>query len=234
MTSGESQAKHQLQRFLDEQFALSEVRDVLDAGCGYSLPVDLPPGVRIVGLDSSAEALSKNQYIHEGIVGDIETYPLPPAQFDVVVCWTVLEHLANPRAALANIARTLRPGGLLIVGVPNLFSLKGLLTKVTPHRFHVWVYRHVWGNAQAGTPGFGPYRTYLRRDVVPDRLARLASRGNLERIYASTYTIDYPFPRALRVVLSKTAALGRLVTLGSWDPDASEHVAVFRKLVQSA
>ena len=218
-----------LQRFLDRQFAEIEVRDVLDAGCGFSLPVDLPAGVRIMGLDTSADALAKNRYIDTGIVGDIETYPLPEEGFDVVLCWTVLEHLANPRAALANMARALRPGGLLVVAIPNVWSLKGLVTKLTPHGFHVWAYRRIWGYAEAGTPGFGPYRTHLNRDIAPERLTRLAREDGLERVYASTYALEPRLPRPLKVVWSAVETAGRLVTLGRWSPALSEHVAVFRK-----
>ncbi len=163
-------------------------------------------------------------------VGDIETYSFSPGEFDAVLCWTVLEHLANPRAALANMARALRPGGLLIIGVPNLWSLKGLITKLTPHRFHVWAYRHVWGYRDAGTPAFGPFRTHLRRDIAPNRLVRIARGENLERIYASTYGIDPGLPRPLHAVWSALAAIGRIATLGGWNSAAGEHVAVFRKI----
>jgi SAM-dependent methyltransferase len=47
--------------------------------------------------------------------------PLPyrDAAFDVVVCEQVLEHVDDPRAALVEIARVLRAGGLLVFGVPT-------------------------------------------------------------------------------------------------------------------
>jgi SAM-dependent methyltransferase len=223
----------EVQRFVDREFERSPPRDVLDAGCGFTLPLDFPRSVRLVGLDSSADALAKNQNIDEGIVGDLETYRLGGDEFDVIVCWTVLEHLPNPRSALANMAQALRPGGLLIVGIPNLWSLKGLVTKLTPHRFHVWVYRRILGKRHAGKPGFGPYRTYLRRDVAPDRLRRLARAEGLERVYASTYEIDLGLPRPAAVLWSLATRAGRIVTLGAWNPAASDHAAVFRKAVDA-
>lgn len=218
-----------LQRFVDSHFERNGLSDVLDAGCGYTLPLDFPRSARLVGLDASPEALAKNQNIDFGIVGDIETYPLHAEEFDAVLCWTVLEHLANPRAALANMARALRPGGLLIIGIPNIWSMKGLLTKLTPHRFHVWVYRHFLGWAEAGRPGFGPYPTYLRRDIAPNRLAHLAQAEDLERIYAATYEIDLGLPRPFAVLWSAATTVGRIVTLGAWNSAAGDHVAVFRK-----
>ncbi len=45
--------------------------------------------------------------------------PFDAARFDIVICEQVLEHLADPAKALAEIARVLRPGGLLILGVPS-------------------------------------------------------------------------------------------------------------------
>jgi len=43
---------------------------------------------------------------------------------DAVVLWHVAEHLENPVAALTRVAAWLRPGGLLLVGVPNIDSLQ--------------------------------------------------------------------------------------------------------------
>jgi SAM-dependent methyltransferase len=219
----QDEEQRKLQGFLDE-IGLASLHDVLDVGCGTQLPVDLPPSVHLVGLDVSREALEANENIDEAIVADIESDRLREAAYDAVICWDVLEHLATPRRALANMAAALRPRGLLIVGVPNFWSLKGLVTKLTPHRFHRWAYRHV-----LGWPEIEPFRTYLRRDMVPKRLARRAREEGLERIYASTYRPPLRLPRSFGIAWSALAGIGRVATLGKWDPEASEHIAVFRK-----
>lgn len=218
-----------LQTFIE--MALSEAKHprVLDVGCGQALPVDFSREVWLVGLDISPEALSHNRNIDEAILGDVESDPLPAEDYHVVVCWWVLEHLRNPHAAIKNMARCLKPGGVLIIGVPVLWSFKGLLTKLTPHWFHVWTYRHVFRVASAGLPGQGPYRTYLRPDIAPTRLAQVARLEGLERVHALTYRPNTGFPRALQAMSSGLAFLGRAATLGRWDPEASEHVAVFRR-----
>jgi SAM-dependent methyltransferase len=54
----------------------------------------------------------------------IDTADIPPASLDAVTLWHVLEHLDDPGAALARIAAWLAPGGVLLVGVPNLASLQ--------------------------------------------------------------------------------------------------------------
>ncbi len=49
------------------------------------------------------------------------------ADLDAAVLWHVLEHLDDPAAALATVRHWLRPGGMLLVGVPNLASLQAEL-----------------------------------------------------------------------------------------------------------
>jgi SAM-dependent methyltransferase len=50
-------------------------------------------------------------------------FPWPDASMDVVVCNQVLEHLKNIFAVMDEIARVLKPGGILVASVPNLGSL---------------------------------------------------------------------------------------------------------------
>jgi SAM-dependent methyltransferase len=207
---------------------------VLDAGCGFTLPTELPEHARLVGLDISAEALAKHERLDDAIVGDVETYPLPDDEFDVILCWTVLEHLEHPRSAFENLARAVKPGGLLVIGVPNVWSLKGIVTRLTPYRFHVWLYRHLLGQPQAGTPGFGPYPTYLRRDISPRALGELGTASNLDCVYAVSYRTPTGLPRALDLAWSGLAWLGRIATFGAWGSEAGEHVSIFRKAATDA
>lgn len=52
---------------------------------------------------------------------------IPSSTFDVVVCTEVLEHTLNPFAAVAEIFRVLRPGGLLFASTPYNFRIHGPL-----------------------------------------------------------------------------------------------------------
>lgn len=105
---------------------------VLEAGCGSASHIHFNAKVHAVGIDLSAEELEKNTAVQEKILGDLQDYPLPEASFDVVVCWMVLEHLLLPRAALANMFRATKPGGIVVLGIPNVASIKGMITKFTP------------------------------------------------------------------------------------------------------
>jgi len=57
------------------------------------------------------------------VVGDVQAMPLPDASFETVLCAEVLEHVPDPRKALAEIFRVLAPGGKLIITVPHLAYL---------------------------------------------------------------------------------------------------------------
>jgi SAM-dependent methyltransferase len=58
-----------------------------------------------------------------------EECDLPSESFDVVTAWAVFEHLHDPAAAFAECARLLRPGGRLVIQVPNLRSVHGRLSR---------------------------------------------------------------------------------------------------------
>jgi ubiquinone/menaquinone biosynthesis C-methylase UbiE len=100
--------------------------DVLDVGCGPgTITVDLArrvaPG-RVVGLDVSADPLEEARALadREGVtvhfaVGDVYALDAEDASFDVVHAHQVLQHLTDPVAALREMARVCRPGGLLAV-----------------------------------------------------------------------------------------------------------------------
>jgi SAM-dependent methyltransferase len=70
----------------------------------------------------------------------IEDAQIDPGSADVVTLWHVLEHLDAPGPALSEIRAWLRPGGGVLVGVPNLASLQAELGG--ERWFHLDVPRH--------------------------------------------------------------------------------------------
>jgi 2-polyprenyl-3-methyl-5-hydroxy-6-metoxy-1,4-benzoquinol methylase len=101
--------------------------EVLDVGCGPgTITVDLArrvaPG-RVVGLDRDADVVAGAQAGAEAAgvtnlsfsVGDIYALEAPDASYDVVHAHQVLQHLTDPVAALRELARVTRPGGLIAV-----------------------------------------------------------------------------------------------------------------------
>ncbi len=65
--------------------------------------------------------------------------------------------------------RALKPDGIMVLALPNLMSVKGLVTKFTPHAFHTWFYRRVYRSAKTGEDDEGPFPTYFRRAVSTKR-----------------------------------------------------------------
>ncbi len=101
--------------------------DLLDLGCGPgTITLDLAPRVapgRVVGIDAAADVIEQaTAQLAESdaanvsfATGDAYALDFEDASFDVVHAHQVLQHLTDPVAALREMHRVLRPGGLLAV-----------------------------------------------------------------------------------------------------------------------
>jgi SAM-dependent methyltransferase len=116
-------------------------------------------------------------------LGNVETCILPPASFDLIVCFNVIEHLQSPQAAIQRFWDALSPGGLLFIGAPNPRSLSGMVTRFTPHAFHVWYYRAVLRKRDAGQPGQPPFPVVYHPIVAPDALLSYCRKLGFEVVY---------------------------------------------------
>lgn len=210
-----------------------EGRVVLEAGCGSCSHFDLA-GAHSVGIDISASQLERNESLDERIQGDLQTHALESERFDAVVCWYVLEHLPRPDLALANMASALGAGGLLVLAVPRVLSVKGLVTKCSPHWFHVLVYRHLLGRETAGREGYPPFPTHLRWSMSPAGLRRFAREHGLEIELWHVFE-DYTQRRLrdrhflFRALYGALDTLLRLSTAGRASAYPSDLVTVLRK-----
>jgi SAM-dependent methyltransferase len=199
----------------------------LEAGAGKRTRLDLPPGTHVVGVDTDRAALALNRQLSEHVVSDLVSYAPPSASFDVITSWYVLEHVDDPRMLLNSFGRWLAPGGLLVLAVPNLLSPKAVITKFTPHRFHVWVRREVLGFPNAGKPGYGPYPTTLRRSIAPRALRRWASDCGLEVLFEGYFEDEKQvrIRHRLRLTGPVWTVLRRLIlmlSIGACDPVRTE------------
>jgi 2-polyprenyl-3-methyl-5-hydroxy-6-metoxy-1,4-benzoquinol methylase len=93
---------------------------------------------------------------------------LPSAEFDVIVCWWLLEHLSQPQKALNNLLKAIKEGGIIILAVPNVFSIKALIAKYAPFWTHEWYLRKL----AFPTKDYTPFPTYLRFSMKRIRLSR--------------------------------------------------------------
>lgn len=139
---------------------------VLDIGCGpgFLLREFRARGWDVLGTEVSEEsaAHARNTLNLPVTVGDIAALRFEPASFDAVVMWHVLEHMTDPQATLAEVARLLRPGGILLCAVPNFGSFEAGLAR--DKWFHLDVPRHLHHfTPEALTTLFAVYGFTLQR-----------------------------------------------------------------------
>lgn len=226
--------REQLQHTVDALLAGRPGIRALEAGAGKRTRLRLPPDAYVVGVDTDMDAIARNRRLDERVVADLRDYHPPGRRFDLVTCWYVLEHVPDPAELLDRLAGWTAPGGLLVLAVPHLHSPKALLTKLTPHRFHVWFRRRVLGYRNAGRPGYGPYPTTLRRPIAPRPLTRRLAGHGLVPV-RQVYFEDAKQARLRhRVRLTgrrwrAACVLTRLASLGALAADRSEYAAVFQQ-----
>jgi SAM-dependent methyltransferase len=137
---------------------------LLDVGCGegrFLWALD-PARWRRTGVELSAETVARMAGRVPDlrlVAGDLDSPALEAGGFDVVTFWHVLEHLPDTPAVLARARDLLRPGGRLVVSLPNFASLQARLFR-----------RHWYG--------FDDVPRHLHH-FSPDSLARLLEAAGL-------------------------------------------------------
>jgi SAM-dependent methyltransferase len=100
-------------------------------------------GLEVHGTEISAAAAQgadPRAIVHIG--ERLEEVGFPDAYFDEVVLWHVFEHLRDPRETVREVHRILRPGGRLVLAVPNLASWQARITGAG--WFHLDPPRHLY------------------------------------------------------------------------------------------
>jgi SAM-dependent methyltransferase len=97
---------------------LGHADSVLDVGCGSSKILEALP--HAVGLDLSFKPLRFRRQTNRLIVnGDAHALPFRDGEFGAVICSEMLEHVPYDARIFEELARVLRPGGVLVVGTPD-------------------------------------------------------------------------------------------------------------------
>jgi ubiquinone/menaquinone biosynthesis C-methylase UbiE len=100
-------------------------RRILDVGCGLgddaaALAGLVAPGGTVVGVDGSRAMIAAARGRHSGVEGlsfevaDAAALPFDDASFDACRVDRVLQHIADPSPVAREMARVLRPGGVLV------------------------------------------------------------------------------------------------------------------------
>lgn len=117
---------------------------LLDVGCGEGLFLDCAQraGYEVAGLEVSEYAVkyAKKEFglkIHQT---SLENADFPGDAFDIITLWHTIEHLPSPDITLQKAYQLLKPGGYLIVAVPNIADVigQGFYRLVQGHYFQIY------------------------------------------------------------------------------------------------
>ncbi len=191
---------------VDRQWSLDEAarrpltgKRALDMGCGAGLLAEplARLGASVTGVDAAAEtvAIARAHAAAGGLnidyrQGDAEA--VTGETYDLVTCLEVIEHVADPGAFVAQLARLVAPGGLLILSTP---------AKTTLSRFAMISVGETVGGIPAGTHDW-------ERFVSPEELRAHAEAAGLRVIDQSGLS----FSPARGFVLSDSLALDHFLT----------------------
>lgn len=113
---------------------------VLDIGCGAGHFAQHVRDADYTGLDAAPEAAVAGIHTLPGNLSDIAQSHAH--EFDVVTAFQVLEHTADPRSFIRDTTALLKPGGTLVIGVPDCDSYLGTLANFVlnapPHHVTWW------------------------------------------------------------------------------------------------
>lgn len=118
-------------------------------------------------LVERAALMQRDEFGLEVKSGDLISAGFPSEHFDAVTFWSVFEHLYNPLETIVEVERILKPGGKVIMSVPNFNSVERV------------VFRGNWFSLSL------PYHMF---HYTPRTLGRFASKADLEleKVYFST------------------------------------------------
>ncbi|MBI2432051.1 MAG: class I SAM-dependent methyltransferase [Candidatus Hydrogenedentes bacterium] len=144
-------------RVIQAYLAEANPRIVLDVGggktCAYREDTR-PHAEKVFALDISVDELQYNRVVDDRLVTDItKALPFADASVDLITSRSVLEHLSNLEAFVAEAQRVLRPGGLFIHLVPNRFAPFALINQALPNRLSKRIVHYLHPSTQ-GICGF--------------------------------------------------------------------------------
>jgi 2-polyprenyl-3-methyl-5-hydroxy-6-metoxy-1,4-benzoquinol methylase len=117
MSPSRTSVQYAVRKPLLDWLAAQDVRGarVLDVGCGDRPYEQLLEGAaEIVGFDIPGNR-------HADLHGSIDAIPVEDGSFDVVLCLQVLEHVADPEAAVRELRRVVKPGGRVLCSTHGVY-----------------------------------------------------------------------------------------------------------------
>jgi SAM-dependent methyltransferase len=144
-----------------------------DVGCGLGTFLDCArkEGWTVSGSEVSHDAAKycSEKYGIEVFEGPLESARFPDSSFDAVSFWHVLEHLPSPRSCLEEVRRILRPGGIVVIAVPNDSNWKVPLKKLLRRP----LYLPLWESTEIHLSHFSPDTLSFLLEKVGFRIVEL-------------------------------------------------------------
>ena len=152
---------------------------LLDVSCGngYLLRAAIRKRLDVWGLELSEVGLKQAREMAPAaslICGNAEALPFAPGSFDYVTNIGSLEHYVSPAASIAEMARVLKPEGVALILVPNVYGLLGNI-------LHVWRHGDVFVDVQ-------PLQRYATRGWW----TRLLQQNHLSVVRTLRYERELP------------------------------------------
>jgi SAM-dependent methyltransferase len=119
---------------------------LLDIGCGegWFIAAARRDRWRVAGVELAAVPVANARRMGlEVVQGAIEALPAPQQHYDAVALWHSLEHMLEPRQALAWVRAALAPGGVVVIAVPNINS-RGQLRRGAAWIWLQQPFVHLW------------------------------------------------------------------------------------------
>ena len=157
---------------------ISEGSRILDLGCGHGriteLLVEGVPSLEVVGVDFTRPMLDAflvrpgtNESKIELVCADLTKLPLEDDSFDAVVSSRTFQYLPDPLCGVREALRVLKPGGRLVVSIPNKLNFIRYLTYdkklYSPFEVRDWFRKCGLGNIEYGSMCFFPSSTRWKK-----------------------------------------------------------------------
>ncbi len=151
------QAEEHMLAIYADRAQLADGQSILELGCGWGslclYNAERFPSARITAISNSrtqkehidADARKRGLKTLRILTCDINVFDIEPAQFDRVVSVEMFEHLKNYERLFKNIARWLKPGGLLFT---HIFTHKELSYYFVARDASDWMSRHFFTGGQ--------------------------------------------------------------------------------------
>ncbi len=205
------------------QALAARAKTIAEVGCGRGALVDLDksdgawqdlrgPGRKVVGIDVE-EIGTENPVIDEfRLIGQDGRWPLEDASIDLAVSDFVLEHVTDPPSFVAELTRTLRPGGVFLARTVSRYSLLSVGARLVPNHRHARALNVLQPGRQEQDVFRTAYRMNTRRDLAQlfdqDFEWAAASRTGLDRyllpwprLARATVAVERRLPRAAQTAL---------------------------------